>query len=168
MILRCTAKALRLLGGAKLTLVDPPPADDDWYINLLWIERRKCLLVTHAGTLFSIVLTDVRTADLRPIGPAIATAVTAALDDEILPHSALGRLDPDEVTLATTASRHVLGVMRQMALDVEWQVARRGGLARADPRDLNRYLQRTLRTRGGAYVHPIELVQERLRQSAPP
>src|SRR3972149_2635576 len=44
------------------------PADDEWYLNLLWIERGKCLLLTHAGTLFRVFVADVRKADLLPIG----------------------------------------------------------------------------------------------------
>jgi uncharacterized protein DUF6933 len=41
-----------LLGKKSVTLVDAPADDDDWYANLLWLDRRKCLLITHAGTLF--------------------------------------------------------------------------------------------------------------------
>ena len=164
-ILRCTAKALLLLGGTPRTLADPPPTDDDWYLNLLWIERRKCLLVTHAGTLFSVVLIDVRAADLRPIGPPTTAAIEAALRDDGLPADALGSLDPEAVTLAKTASRSVLGFMNQMATDIEWQTARRGGLALTDPRALNHYLQHTLRNRD-AYVRPIELVRECVQRKA--
>lgn len=41
MILRCTARMLALLGVGAATLADAPPSDDDWYPNLLWIDRRK-------------------------------------------------------------------------------------------------------------------------------
>lgn len=41
MILRCTAKMLTLLGARATALPDVQPSDDDWYLNLLWIERRK-------------------------------------------------------------------------------------------------------------------------------
>jgi hypothetical protein len=41
---------LDLLGGRSVDLNEVPPADDDWYLNLLWIERQKCLLLTHTGT----------------------------------------------------------------------------------------------------------------------
>jgi hypothetical protein len=47
-------------------LRQPEPSDDDWYANLLWVERQKCLLFTHAGTLFSVFVAGVRKADLRP------------------------------------------------------------------------------------------------------
>jgi hypothetical protein len=60
MILRCTAKMLTLLGAGPAALVTAPPSADDWYLNLLWIDRRKCLLLTHAGTLFPVFVADVR------------------------------------------------------------------------------------------------------------
>ncbi|MFN2615181.1 MAG: hypothetical protein ABR552_10255 [Actinomycetota bacterium] len=31
-----------------------------WYANLLWFDRRKCLLLTLAPTLFSVSVADVR------------------------------------------------------------------------------------------------------------
>ena len=43
---------LDLLGGRQSRSASSlPPTDDDWYLNLLWIDRQKCLLLTHAGTL---------------------------------------------------------------------------------------------------------------------
>ena len=50
---------LDLLGGRAITLADLPPADEDWYANLLWLDRQKCLLFTHAATLFSVFLARV-------------------------------------------------------------------------------------------------------------
>jgi hypothetical protein len=55
---------LDLLGGRSITLSEVPPTDDDWYLNLLWIDRQKCLLLTHAGTLFSVFRAGVHCADL--------------------------------------------------------------------------------------------------------
>ncbi len=46
MVARCTKKMLDLLGARKLTLSELPPSDEDWYLNLVWIERQKCLLLT--------------------------------------------------------------------------------------------------------------------------
>jgi hypothetical protein len=40
---------LDLLGRRNVTLSEPAPSDDDWYLNLVWIERQKCLLLTHSG-----------------------------------------------------------------------------------------------------------------------
>ncbi len=53
MILQCT-KLLAVIGPELAA--DPAPALDpeDWYANLLWSERRNCLLLTYSATLFMI------------------------------------------------------------------------------------------------------------------
>ena len=84
MVLRCTQRVLDLLGGRAVTLTELPPADDDWYANLLWLDRQKCLLLTHAGTLFSVFRAGVGKADLRPIGAYVLKAVEADLRSENL------------------------------------------------------------------------------------
>src|SRR3989304_3416721 len=51
----------------------PPrrPSAADVYLNLLWSERRKWLLLTPTGTLFPVFVADVRKADITPIGPYV-------------------------------------------------------------------------------------------------
>jgi hypothetical protein len=50
MLLRCTRRLLELL--VNPITEERPASPDDWYANVLWVQRRKCLLVTHAETLF--------------------------------------------------------------------------------------------------------------------
>jgi Domain of unknown function (DUF6933) len=66
---------LDLLGGRAVILSELPPTDDDWYLNLAWIERQKCLLLTHTGTPFSVFRASVRVADLRPLGTYLVEAI---------------------------------------------------------------------------------------------
>ena len=66
-------------------LADVPATDDDWYANLLWFDRRKCLLLTHAGTLFPSFIADVLAADLRAPGELLERNARTALYDERLP-----------------------------------------------------------------------------------
>jgi hypothetical protein len=70
-IARCTAKLRAFLGGQPQRQVDPGCSERDWYANLVVIERRKCLLLTHAGTLLSVFVRDVRVAQLRPLAPFV-------------------------------------------------------------------------------------------------
>ena len=162
-ILRSTRKLLNLLGKRAVMLVDAPASDDDWYANLLWLDRRKCLLIVHAGTLFPIFVSDVRISDLRPIGRRIVDLLTVALLEEELPIDALGPLAPDDVRVAKTASRHVLGVMNEMAFECAWHVDQAGGLWNISAHELNRHLRRSLHTKDGQYRVPLELVRERLQ-----
>ena len=163
MILRCTAKMLTLLGVRATALPDVPPSADDWYLNLLWIDRRKCLLLTHAGTLFPVFAADVRRADLQPIGPYVVGLAEEHLRSEGLAHDALGTLDPEDVRLAKTASRSILGVMNDAAVHARYRVEAMGRIDRSDTVFLNRFLRRALHNRAGDYVTPLELVAQRLR-----
>lgn len=163
MILRSTAKMLTLLGVRATALRDVPPSDDDWYLNLLWIERRKCLLLTHAVTLFPVFVTDVRKADLRPFGPYVVSVIEEHLLLEGLAPDTLGRLAPDDVHVAKTASRSILGVMNDTASHARYRIEAMGGIDRSDAVFLNRFLRRTLHNRAGDYVTPLDLVAQRLR-----
>jgi hypothetical protein len=160
MTLRCTKKALALLKMRAPELAHAPPSDDDWYLNLIGLDRRKCLLLTHAETLFPVFVVDVRAADLRPLGTFVVGRIEAELASEGLPAECLGRLDPDAVQVAKTASRSVLGFMNEMAFYLEYAVAEAAGLGNTDVGELNRDLRRRLHSRDG-YATPLELVARR-------
>ena len=165
MVVRCTKKMLDLLGGGAVTLVDLAPSDDDWYVNLLWVERRKCLLLTHSGTLFSVFRADIRSADLRPFGAYLVDLIEAELRVERFPIDTFSAVAPDCVLLAKTASRRTLGFMTEMAAELGYAIPAAGGLSACDVGALNQRLRRTLHNRGG-YVTPIELVEAKLAARA--
>lgn len=119
---------LNLLGVRAAALSEVPPADDDWYMNLLWIERRKCLLLTHVRTLFPIVVADVRKADIVPIGPYVVELIEHELASEGAGAGAFGHLEAADVQVAKTASRSILGVMNNTALLIRYRVAAMGGI----------------------------------------
>lgn len=154
-MLRCTAKVLALLGVSEPAI--GPASQQDWYAHLVWIERRKCLLVTHAGTLFSVFMPNVTAAGLRPIGPPTVAAVQAALHAEHLPIDTLGELDPQQVAVAKTADRRILGTLNDLVFTTEHLIAAAGGLARCDIDTLHHRLHRTINSITG-YIPPIDLV----------
>ena len=156
MILRCTGRLLSIVGQRSSTAY--APAATDWYANLLWIERRKCLLVTHAGTLFSVFMPDVRAANLRPIGRLVVPLIQAELVADGLSPDALDALQATEVVVARTADRSVLGSMNDMALMIESSVWAVGGLRTCNVTELNRRLRRHLSGARG-YKPPIELAR---------
>jgi hypothetical protein len=154
MILRCTAKTLTLLGTRPVP--DLTPADDDWYLNLLWVNRRKCLLLVHAGTLFPIFAASVRKTDLNRLGAWLATSIRTGLAAEGLSPNTFGDLDRDDVVVTKTASRSILGFMVDMAMVVEHHTRPVGGFSVSDVAEINHVLRRNLHNRGGKYVRPID------------
>ena len=161
MVVRCTAKMLKLLGLRPSALPEIEPGVDDWYVNLLWFERRKCLLLCHASTSFSVFVPDVRKADVDPLGPLLVDAITTALDADGLPRDVLGMLEPANVRIAKTSSRRVLGIMNEVAVHIDYWVYDRGGLLDVDVISLNRHLQRTLHSSGRDYARPLDLARQR-------
>ena len=115
MILRCTKKLLAVLGAGRVAEPGPTPDAGDWYASLLWSGRRKCLLLTHAATLFSVFEADVRAVDLRATRRLVTELVERELRREGLPPDTFGNLRSQELILAKTADRSVLGCMNDMA-----------------------------------------------------
>lgn len=161
MTLRCTAKLLSLLGVRPTTLPDVRASAEDWYANLLWIDRRKCLLLAHGETLFSIFVADVLKADLAPIGPRITAIIEEHLRSERLPADALGVLEPEDVSLAKTNDRSILGVMNEIAHDIRYQVASMGGIDHTEPAYVNHFIRRTLHGPNREHITPLDRVGRR-------
>ena len=157
-LVRCTARLLKLLGPTAM-LEDAAVSEDDWYANLLWLDRRKCLLLVHAGTLFPIFAVNLRKPQLTKLGPFFTGLVVDELAREGLPDDTFGALSPADVRVARTASRSVLGHMNDMAHLCEQAVAVDGGLDWVDVADLNRLLRRGLHNHDG-YIVPIEQATE--------
>lgn len=160
MILRCTKRLLDVLGHDQLAPVAPEPDPEDWYANLVWIERRKCLLLTHSGTLFSVFAPDVRAAALRSTKSLVTQLIAAALAEEDLPGDCFGDLTHDELTVAKTADRSVLGCMNDLASICEHAAFDAGCLAHLDVAQLNQTLHRIIH-RSRDYEPPIDAVRVR-------
>jgi len=160
-MLRCTRKLLRLLGTDQVADPGPAPDAEDWYANLLWFDRRKCLLLTHVGTLFSMFEADVRVADLRDTQRLVIRLIGRELAREGLPATTFGALEEQGLIVASTANRSVLGCMNDMAMLCEHAIATSGGLRQADLADLNRALRRNINSARG-YQRPIDLARQHL------
>jgi len=160
-MLRCTKKLLDVIRPEQLATQEPDGSD--WYGNLLVLDRRKCLLLTHADTLFTIFEPDVRAPDLRSTHDLVAGLIERELLAEGLPVRTFGDLGTEELSIAKTADRSVLGCMNDMAYLCEDAVARAGSLASTDVPSLNRHLRRNINS-ARDYQRPIDLVLERIAQ----
>ena len=130
---------------------------------MFWVQRRKCLLVTLAGTLFSVFASAVQAADLRPLSAFVAPLITHQLLAEGYPAAALGPLDPAQATIAPTADRQVLGCMNDVALVCQRATADSGSVSRLDLQALHQRLQRNI-TSARNYVPPVDLLADWLQQ----
>jgi len=140
-VVRCTVRLLKLVAGSPSTR-SMEPAADDWYANLLWLDGRKCLLITHAASLFSIFEPDVVKASLTPLGPFAVRLIERELAAESLPPTTFGALEASIIVVGRTCSRSVLGTMTDMRYQIEAVVHESRGLRQLDLPGLNRSLRR--------------------------
>ncbi|MFZ2056742.1 MAG: hypothetical protein WAV54_04985 [Acidimicrobiales bacterium] len=97
-----------------------------------------------------------RANDLRPLGRFVVPLIKDALNSEGLPSDTFGELVADDVELAKTADRSVLGCMNELAWFSEIVIMDDGSLRLLDVAQLNHELRRRiLGPLGSAY--PIEL-----------
>lgn len=144
---RCTNKLLKVLGGRSAPADEVAAEDADWHASLLWFDRRKCVLLTHSETLFSVFVPDVKKSDMTPIGPFAAAHIAAALAAEGLTPHTLGHLDAEAVRITKTSSRTVLGCMNDNAWMIENDLIMSGGLIGADIDAVNHRLRRAITIR---------------------
>ncbi len=140
-VIRCTSKLLKLMAEGP-TSSSMEGAADDWYANLLWLDGRKCLLITHATTLFSVFEPDVVKASLTAVGSLLTRLIERELAAEGLPPTTFGPLEASTIVVGRTCSRSVLGSMTDLRYQVEAAVDQSGGLRRLDLPSLNRSLRR--------------------------
>jgi len=159
-VLRCTKKLLAVIGPSAISEPVPAPNPEDWYANLLWFDRRKCLLLTHVGTLFTILETDITASDLRSTGPFVFILIKRELLSEGLPPDVFDQPDSENFVLAKSTDRSVLGCMNDMALMCEHAITESGGLLYTDLAALNHSLRRNINSARN-YERPIDLARER-------
>lgn len=85
-----------------------------------------------------------RAADLRATHRLVTGLVERELRREDLPPATFGNLRSQELILAKTADRSVLGCTKDMAFLCEVAIAQAGGLPHCDPGELNQALHRNI------------------------
>jgi len=78
----------------------PESDGDDCHGNLLFFEGRKCLLLTHADTLFTIFEPDVRVPGLRSTQGLVTWLIERELVAETLPLGTIGALETETLLIA--------------------------------------------------------------------
>ena len=117
--IRCTRKLLKLL---KVEPVDLEPSAENsplgnWHANLIWIERKKCILFTNEKTLFGFLGLDVRAENLKDFAMVFRVNFQKALDAVDIFNPTVDKIlkATDKILIAKTTNRSVLGAMNDYA-----------------------------------------------------
>lgn len=71
MLVRCTSILIKEIGLSKDDIVDSTLQESElgeWYANLFFFQRKKCLIFTNARTLFTFMSFGVNRTQIRNLG----------------------------------------------------------------------------------------------------
>lgn len=155
-----TTKLRKLLSlkDANLTASkEDAEAPNAWFANLVWVEGRKCLHITHAQTRYTVLITDIKKAQLKDLKAFCSIHLLQTLFAEGIEGNVLDKLiGQDSLHFGKAQDRRVLGSMNQQGQAAEAYIASAEGLANVDFISLNCWLNRHLLSKAGRYFTPIE------------
>jgi len=126
-LIRCTKKLQKEMGFTKPALATAEPSPTrlgPWHANLIFIDRRKCVLFTNDKTLFNFIAVDVSRAQIRNFSELFRGWFSCVLADEGFPRPVIEAVMAEHVDIAyaNTNSKSVLGSMNDIAFQYEYFV----------------------------------------------
>ena len=143
--IQCTQKLLKELKVKPEEIQPELSSLANWYANLLLIDRRKCVLLTHQSTLYSVFIPGLKKPDFIHFPEVIGQNIFENLLQEDIPQEQL-ELVLDEfqtISYTKTSNRSVLGSMNDLAFQLNCRVSADGGLNNIDIYEVNHYLNQT-------------------------
>ena len=145
--IRCTQKLLKEIGIKDVSLIEVETHCDklgDWYANLLYISRRKCVLFTNEKTLYSFLIPRVKRASLTQLHELFLSELQINLFSEGFDHTVVTDLPKRyrDFGIARTKSRSVLGSMTDFALQLKYIFMDREGPDSSNIIEINQRINR--------------------------
>lgn len=116
MIIQATKKLQDMVGVKTTELPKEPDAFISWHGNIFMIGRKKCLLVTHNESLYSIFLYGVTKKEMKNLAEILKSRLAELLrrDDFILPQIVKMLESIESIRYMKTSDRSVMGNMNDM------------------------------------------------------
>jgi len=169
-LIRCPKKLQKEMGLKPSDLCTDEPHFSylgPWHVNLIYINRCKCLLFANDRTLLNFIVPDVSRENIRELEELFTSYLSCILADEGFEVADREKIlsEYDEIGFANTNSKSVLGSMNDLAFHYKYSILESGGVhSPAVPeiiRRLNRMPMSAIKE-----VFPIEALKARI-QAAP-
>lgn len=101
-----------------------------WHANLLYINRRKCVLFVNDKTLLNFVILDLDRSQIRELPEQFRSYLSCILSEEGFDKSVVQRIlrEYDAVQIGKTNSRSVIGSMNDIAYCYKYEILEAGGV----------------------------------------
>ena len=118
-ILFCTNKILKELGLSKNkvpSLAHSESPLENWYINLFYQDRKKCLIFVQAESLFTFIVPNVLRKDIVLIHELLGRELSRAMYHEDFKADEIQKVTGilADLTVSQTQNRQVLGSMNNL------------------------------------------------------
>lgn len=159
MILQATKKLLDFMGEKPQVLDTQSNLLASWHGNIFNIGRRKCLLITHTQSLYSIFFYGITKKDLPLLLEMMRDRVVELMrqDNFTLQELSMMRESFADINYTKTSSRSVLGSMNDMKNMLEWYDMSEDEISLA--KRINRTPYKI-----GDYVYPKEALRALLKK----
>lgn len=132
-LIRCTKKLQKEMGLKLSDLCTEEPRFSylgPWHANLIYINRRKCLLFANDMTLFNFIVPDVSRENIRELKELFTSYLSCILANEGIEEAERERIlsEYDEIGFANTNSKSVLGSMNDLAFHYKYSILESGGV----------------------------------------
>jgi phosphoribosyl-ATP pyrophosphohydrolase len=167
-ILRCTAKLQKEMGLKKSDLSDQKFASKilgQWHSNLIYINRKKCVLFVNDDTLFNFIVADLRRNQIKNLADVFRLNLSCVLHSEGIKTKIVDKIldEYSEIAFAKSDSRKVLGNLNDLAFHYEYFIKEAGGVHSYEVPSIIKNLNRMPMKREKRFFHPADEIKSRLR-----
>jgi hypothetical protein len=101
-----------------------------WHANLIYIDRKKCVLFTNDKTLFNFLVPDVARGQLKELDKLFRSWLECIVSDEGFDFELKEKIlsEYQEIGYSDTTSKRVLGSMNELAFHYKHMILSGGGV----------------------------------------
>jgi hypothetical protein len=163
-VIHCTKKLQKEMGVKPQDLLEENDSDTilgSWHANLIYINRRKCVLFVNNKSLLNFIVPDVQRRQIQKLGTLFKENLECILAEESISKTIIDRIliEYNEIGYAKTNNKSVLGSMNDLALHYKYHIMESGGV---HSYHIPSIISKLNRMPLGAlkYAYPIEILKE--------
>jgi hypothetical protein len=146
-LIRCTKKLQKEMGLKKGDLCKEVPKFSylgQWHANLLYIDRKKCVLFVNDKTLFNFIAPAAQRSEIKNLSRLFKDYFRCVLSYEEFDKTVKNKMisEFEDVEYSSSSDNSVLGSMNDLAFHYKWNILDAGGINSAAVPEIIRRLNR--------------------------
>ncbi len=132
-----------------------------WHANLLYIDRKKCVLFVNDKTLFNFIAPDVNREQIRNLSDLFRNYLSCVVASEGFPENPQQLIENEykKTTYSGTNNKSTLGSMTDLVFHYKHHILAEGGVHRAMVPEIIHQLNR-MPMGAISYQYPINVLKE--------